>query len=51
MRELNVNEIEQVDGGCYWCRATIGVVGWLFRDSENYGAWAYNDGRFRRSIP
>ena len=51
MRELNVNEIKQINGGTYWFRAAIGAVGWLFRDSENYGAWAYNGGQFRRSIP
>ncbi len=59
MRELNVNEIEQVSGGGLgsWFGGWMAgnglnwAVNHAWENRGSIGAWAYNNGRFRRSMP
>ncbi|WP_170235805.1 hypothetical protein [Colwellia demingiae] len=55
MRELNVNEIKAVSGGGFFRDYLMGklidyTAGYAWSNREAAGRWAYNGGRFRRSM-
>ena len=55
MREINVNEIKEVSGGNFfidWLKGKTldAAFGYAWDNREAAGRWAYNEGRFRRSM-
>ena len=51
MRELSNTEIKAINGGFWGWLANRAVGLYNNIDSQAIGAWAYNDGNFRRSMP
>ena len=51
MRELTNKEIEVVSGGIFGWLANRFISAYNNIDRQAVGAWAYNNGNFRRSMP